>query len=181
MTKAKKNVLSKGEVIALVNKSNNMQIKAAISMMYITGGRVSEVLAVKAKDLWKEDDKFLCIQMPVLKKRKINAVSKIVRKVPLQSFFTKTIISWVNDYNQFQPDDYLFQYTRKHIWKKIKHLDPEVHPHLFRHSLATEMGKRVSMKVLQDWFAWSNLNMAQTYVHNKDAINIFANAMEDFN
>jgi len=175
----KKEILTKGQVIKLIDDFDNKQMKAIVSMLFITGGRISEVLNIKARDLWR-DENFLYFKMVVLKKRKLNVKSEIIRKVPNNLYFTKFIIDWINKENNFEPDDFIFEYRRQTVWRKIKEKMPEANPHLFRHTLATIMGRNVDMRTMQEWFGWSNLNMAQNYVHNKDSINTFAESMSDF-
>lgn len=173
---SKKRVLDKSEVINLIKKTDNKQMKAIISTMILTGGRISEVLSIKAKDLWADND-YLYFKMLIFKKRG-NVRPEIVRPVKRSIFFTKYIFDWINNENNFYPDDFIFEYRRQTVWKKIKEIEPDIHPHLLRHSLATWMGDKVNHNTMRDWFGWSNLNMAQRYIHNKDSINAFSNAMD---
>lgn len=176
----KKEVLTKGQIVKLVDDFNNKQMKAIVSLLFMSGGRISEVLNIKARDLWR-DEKYLYLKMILLKKRKANVQTEIIRKVKLNNYFeyfVNIIIDWVNKENNFEPDDFIFEYRRQTVWRKIKEKLPEANPHLFRHTLATIMGKKIDVRTMQGWFGWSNLDMATVYVQNKDAINTFADAVD---
>jgi integrase len=175
--KIKQRALEKSEVLKIIDKAKNNQLKAIISMMILTGARISEILELRARDVWT-DENYLYIRMIVLKKRE-STNTEIIRKVPKGMYFVIHIKKWINEDNEFQPDDFLFEYRRQTVWKYLKEIEPDINPHLFRHTLATWMGRRVDAFTLKDWFKWSNLNMATKYVHNKDSVNAFANAMEE--
>src|SRR6056297_1189596 len=118
----KKEVLTKGQIVKLIEDFNNPQMKAIVSVLFITGGRISEVLNIRARDLWR-DDNFLFLKMTLLKKRKANVQPEIIRKVKLNGpfeYFIKHLVNWMNKENNFEPDDFIFEYRRQSVWRKIK-------------------------------------------------------------
>jgi len=70
-------------------------------------------------------------------------------------------------------DTKIYQYERSErgfmssqlAWKIIKFLNPNVYPHLFRHSLATRMAKHsFTEDQLMSWFDWDSPKIAHEYV-----------------
>jgi integrase len=167
--------IEKSEVLRMLKEENEPEMKAVISVLIITGARVSEVLMLKGKDI-TADEKYIYFNMRVLKKRN-DKEKRIIRKVPKENIFINYLRKWINDYNSFDRDDLIFMYSRKKVWQKIKKLNPEISPHTFRHTLATWMLDKVDMRTAQEWFCWTNLNTAQVYTHPKDAIDKFSNEL----
>lgn len=169
-------ILEKGEILSMIKECQDKQTIGIICVLILTGARISEVLLLRGKNIWS-DDNFLYFRMKILKKKRLK-FQEITRKVPKDGIFVKYLRDYINN-ARIQPNHPLFTYDRYKVWREIKKLNPNAKVHTFRHTLATWMGQVVDMRTLQIWFAWDNLNMAKIYVNPKDSINTFANSMKD--
>jgi len=177
MTEEKRKVMEKSEVLETLAQANDPELKAIIAVLILTGARVSEVCALTGRDI-SSDDTYVYFNMKLLKLKKEKG-KRVTRKVSKNGYIISHFIKWMNEYNTIQYDDPVFSYDRKKVWRKLKEANPEINPHMFRHSLATWMLKKVDMRTLQEWFGWSSFKIAERYTHPKDAINTFSEQMED--
>lgn len=168
-------IFTKTEVLEMVTEASDPEMKAIIGVLMCTGARVSEVCALRGKDI-TSDDKFVYLNMKVLKKRN-NRSQRIVRPITKNNYFISFLRNYINNYADIKSDDLVFTRNRTSIWRELKRLNPEAHPHKFRHTLATWMLDKVDMRTAQEWFQWANLKTAETYTHPKDAINTFSSKM----
>lgn len=177
---------------------NYPQIVCLICLLYLFGKRISEVLKLKRGDVWTKYG-WLYVKFYVLK-RKEKVLAKLWKtkrvSVKNQQPFTGYIINWVN---QVPKDVHLFHgncrphvqvvrskkmgktYEYKHedsghmarqtAYKILKCLNPEVYPHWFRHSLATQLAEEHFDPIqLKQWFDWKRFDTAMNYIMDSGVI-----------
>jgi integrase len=170
----REDIIRDDEVFRTIVNAKSPEIKAFISILAISGARISEVKSLKAKDLEVGDD-YWCLSF-LTKKRHQKAWEIPARrnlKFPKDVIFEKIIKPYING-NKFFPESLLFKKSKVYYFKKLKEANPNVYPHLFRHSLATKLSERVDSYDLKEWFGWTTVAMSDRYVHKINAIdNIF--------
>lgn len=167
--------MTKTEINLMFNKAENKEIKAIMSVMLMTGSRISEVLLLKGKDI-SSDEEHIIINSYVLKKRH-GKVDRLIKKVKKTHIYFSYFKDWINSHN-FKEESYIFKTSRGYVWKAIKLINPETTPHLFRHTVATMLGEFMDVFTLQRWMGWTKLEMAARYVHPKNVIQAGIDAME---
>jgi len=167
--------MTKSEINSMFSKCNNEEIAAIMAVMLMTGCRISEVLMLKGKDVFT-DEKNIYFNCYLLKKRK--GIERLIKKIPKTHEYLEYFRKWVNS-RYITEEQFIFKTSRGYVWKAIKNINPEASPHLFRHTVATYLGKYLDIFTLQKWMGWSNLNMASRYVHPKNIIDAGSKAMGD--
>ncbi|MFW6130344.1 MAG: tyrosine-type recombinase/integrase [Atribacterota bacterium] len=170
-------IFTKSEVLEMTQDADEPELKALIAVLISTGARVSEIVSLKGKDI-SSDEKRIYFNMKVLKKRSDKS-KRVIRPVSKKSYFMSFFIDYINNYAEITPDEPIFSYTRNSLWRALKRLNPDAHPHKFRHTLATWMLEKVDMRTAQEWFQWTNMKTAETYTHPTDAINTFSTKMDE--
>lgn len=168
-------VLSASEVELLlatpdVAKPLGLRDRAILEVMYATGLRVSEVIALKMNDLHLE----LGIVQTLGKGQK-------ERIVPIGD----VAIKWLKEYLQKarpklvrQPLAYVFvnfhgqQLTRQGIWKNLRKyvglagIKKNVTPHTLRHSFATHILENgADLRIVQELLGHADISTTQLYTH----------------
>jgi|SRR3990167_1930080 len=157
---SKERVIDRFEVEEMLIRADCLRTKALIGTLWNTGHRVTEVIGIKKNDIWL-DEKYLYFRMKVGKRRQewIHTI-----KIPISALFSGHIIEhWQSIEGN---EDLLFPITRQYVDKLLKALNPDIHAHLFRHSLATRFAEKGASKwELDAWFGWSERqNTAGQYV-----------------
>ena len=144
--------------------------RALIELLYATGMRVSELVAVKASDLDLQKGQVTCIGKG--NKERLIPVGREARK-------------WLSRYqNQAWPSlksagsNWLFvnsrggKLSRVGFWKLLKKyarsagLSPNVSPHVLRHSFATHLLENdADLRVIQTLLGHESLSTTQIYTH----------------
>ncbi len=156
-------VLSKKEILEIINACENIKHKLIIQILYCSGLRVSEVINLKINDI-DLNRKSIHIKGAKGKKDRITIISE-------------TVLNNIDKYLQeWQPLEYVFesmrggklttrtvqaivsQNTRKaHIFKNIT-------PHTFRHSFATHLLESgLDIRYIQVLLGHSRLETTQIY------------------
>lgn len=167
--------MEKSEVLETLTNIDEPELKAIVAVLMTTGARVSEVCSLQGKDV-SSDEKYIYFNMKLLKRQKEKG-KRIIRNVPKEGYIISHFLKWINELNDIGREDPVFSYDRKKVWRKLKEVNPEIHPHMFRHTLATWMLKEVDMRTLQEWFGWSTFTIAESYTHPQDAIKTFSEKM----
>ena len=147
----------------MIETATELRFKAMIATLWITGHRVSEVLMLKKTDVYS-DDEWVYFTFHVLK-RKEEFVHTI--KVPKKKEHVDIILEWKDTCEE----EKIFDFTRQYAHYIIKNLNKEIHPHMFRHTLATNLANRGANKYeLDAWFGWAGWNTSDRYVEKGTAL-----------
>lgn len=163
------------EVEALLSQPDEKDVrglrdKAMLELLYATGLRVSELVALKPKDLNLEDGFLLC-----------RGKGNKERIVPLGNSAVRAIQKYLNEARSKlvkQPNESLFltqrgeAFTRQGFWKLLKSyaqkagLEVKISPHTLRHSFATHLLERgADLRSVQLMLGHSQITTTQIYTH----------------
>jgi site-specific recombinase XerD len=156
-------VLTKEEIIKLIDSSQTIKSKLIIQLLYSSGLRVSEIVNIKAKDL-DFTENIGWVRLGKGKKDRMFIFSKKI------SNKLKKYISWHPDWNYaFSKEKPL---SSRNIQKIIKNtankagINKDVHVHTLRHSFATHLLENgVDIRKIQFLLGHSNISTTQIYVH----------------
>lgn len=178
--KLKKNlpeVLTIPEMEAVISKPDSndklgLRDKALLEIMYACGLRVSELINLKASDLFFKEEMI----------RVLGKGSK-ERFVPIGS----SALRWVNEYliksrpllaKKMKSENYVFlnirgtKLSRMGIWKitdryfKEAEIKKNAHPHTFRHSFATHLIEGgADLRAVQEMLGHADISTTQIYTH----------------
>lgn len=164
-------LISKEQIILMINNENNLKHKLWIILSYGSGLRLSEVASLKVSDiLYKEH------------KMKIIGKGNKERYVSLPNFTLKLLRIYYKQNKDKIINDYLFPgvmnktklshintYSIQHAFRKIKdnnNLDKSIVFHTLRHSFATEYIKSGgSIWELRSLLGHSSINSTMVYLH----------------
>jgi len=157
-------VLTKDEIIRLMNSVQNRKHKLMISLMYSSGLRLSELLNLKVGDLEIEE--------------KIGWVRSGKGSKDRIFILPDRLIDELKDYvNGKEESDYMFtgrngRMTPRNVQKIIKRaikvagIEKNIHPHSLRHSFGTHLLEDgVDIRKIQVLMGHSNLSTTQIYTH----------------
>jgi len=174
-------VLSVREVESILNlpdRSDFLQLRdaAILEMLYATGMRLSEIIAVEQSALAPE---IACVLVTGKGRRQ--------RLVPLGSYALEAIDRYMTQarpglVKSGREDNTLFvtrrggRFSRSGMWKLIRHyiraagIKKKVTPHTFRHSFATHLLEGgADLRVVQELLGHVSINTTQIYTHlNRD-------------
>ncbi|UCC40446.1 MAG: site-specific tyrosine recombinase XerD [Candidatus Aminicenantes bacterium] len=163
------------EVELLLNQpdekdARGLRDKAMLELLYATGLRVSELVALKPKDLNLEDGFLLC-----------RGKGSKERIVPLGASAIKALRKYLDEARpklMKQPAEGLFLtrrgkvFTRQGFWKLLKSharkagLEMKISPHTLRHSFATHLLERgADLRSVQLMLGHSQITTTQIYTH----------------
>lgn len=157
----------------------------AFAILLITGCRISELVALRKKDItWTNENKepitptetidnvkLVFFNLITLKRRSIN---KPMRRFPvLNDVRYNELLKVVFKYWASCPSDDTLLFEKKSpfaVWKGLKvYLDDEYYPHLFRHISATYYAQNgVIGAGLKKRFGWAKETSAEPYVNLND-------------
>ena len=159
-----------------VIRNSDTRTALAVGLMFYAGLRISDAVALKVSD-WKNTEDGCVISFK-------NEKTKVLIQVPvcnkLQELYDKykkrdrlwTVMSWT----QHQNDDTVLVGKRgavsnSTIFRDIKAVCrecgyPELHPHAFRHGLATALAKEnASPNVIKNILGHTSMAMTDRYIH----------------
>lgn len=155
---------NKGEIERILQHAEgDMKDHLLCNLLWNTGARVSEVLAIRIKDI---DFYGRGIKLWTLKQRK-----KKQRGLPLQGHCLGELGAWIAS-KGLKRDDLLMDFTRQRAYQIVQEivlaagLDEErAHPHTFRHSFAVHcVLSGVPVIVLKEWLGHSSINNTLVYL-----------------
>lgn len=167
----REDIISDEELVRTIMSANTSEMKAFIAVLALTGGRISEIRELKAKDIEVIDDDCWTISILTLKQRpkQWQIPPRRTLKFPKNALFEKVIKPFINN-SKLSPNQLIFPKSGVFYSKKLKEANPNVYPHLFRHTLASKLSENITPYDLKEWFGWKCISMADRYVHNKKAI-----------
>ena len=164
-------LLTEDEIIKMIETANNLRDKAILSLLYDSGIRAGELLNMKVKDIDLNGQ-----PAHILVNGKTGE-----RFIPIM-FSVPYIASYLNAFKNLQRNDYLWQNFSQSNYKgrftqggltimlkriaKAAKINKNVHPHLFRHSRASDYANKLTEQQLKAYFGWAgDSKMASVYVH----------------
>ena len=169
------NVLTFEEVEALfsapdMTKKEGIRDRAMLEVMYASGLRVSELLALK---LSQYSSSLNCL--------KIYGKGNKERMVPIGDYALEYLTKYlreVRDFNIGKKTDYVFlnkagkPITRQYFWQQIKkygeiaQIKKSISPHTLRHSFATHLLENgADLRMVQESLGHSKISTTQIYTH----------------
>lgn len=156
-------VLTKQEIINLINNSNNLKSKLIIQLLYSSGIRVSEIVNLKPVDLNFDENIGWVRRGKGGKDRMIILSKKLSKK--LEKFIKKNS-DWEYVFSKTKP------LTTRNIQKIIQKtaqragINKQVHPHTLRHSFATHLlDQGVDLRKIQELLGHASIATTQIYTH----------------
>ena len=161
-------LLNNEEILAIIQKCDNLRDKALISILAESGARVAEIALMKIKHVSFE---------------KIGAKLTLEGKTGMRRILVVTSAPYlrtlINQYAENNNNEsYLWANSKEKplchariitILKKAAEkagIRKRVYPHLLRHSRATLLSKKMSDAPLKSFFGWTpGSNMASIYIH----------------
>jgi len=158
-------VLTKDEIMKLIENCENFRDKIIIELLYSSGLRISECLNLRVKDInFKE--RYGIVRGGKGKKDRIFILSKKVCE-DLEDFIA---IQGKSSENYIFTNKYGKKLTARYIQKMLNKIalscgiDKKVTPHTLRHSFATHLlNKGVDIRKIQELLGHSNLSTTQIY------------------
>jgi len=158
-------VLTKNEVLKLIEVTQNLKHRTILSIMYGGGLRVSEVVRIKISDIDLEN-MFLRVNQGKGKKDRVTLISKKSKNILAKQIELKN------------KNDYLFtngwggRLTETSVQKivrnsaKLAGINKLITPHTLRHSFATHLLENgTDIRYIQELLGHSNLRTTQIYTH----------------
>jgi len=126
------------EVAQYLKRANGLRDQALLSLLYLTGCRISEALDLRGEDVQISEDELSIRVRP--KKAEKHGPLKPSSKVFLErgSIFTKPIERWVRKRKAKEP---LFDISRVRAWRIVKDLTG-TSPHFFRRTRIMRMVRK---------------------------------------
>ena len=158
-------VLSKSEILGLIENTNNLKHRCIVSLLYSAGLRRSELLNLKLEDI---DSKRMLITIKAAKGNKD-------RMTVLSPTLLETLRNY---YREYRPNNYLFEgpgqrpYTASSVLKLISMaakragIYKKVTPHMLRHSFATHLLEDgTDIRHIQLLLGHSSTKTTEIYTH----------------
>lgn len=161
--------LERKEVEAIITAikpegSRNLRDKALISVLFSTGLRISEALALEWTDFEEQTGKTM--ELPIIGK---GGWQRVIYFSPQA---LKAVSEYVKTRNDLLDEQKLFPITARCAQKmvieraKAAGITKRVTPHVFRHSLATDLLKRgVDIAFVSKFLGHRSLNNTMIYAH----------------
>lgn len=168
-------ILTQKDIKKVVEVTWNIRDKALVSVLYESGARISELLALQIKHVTFSDS-IAKITVPNFCKtglRKIPLVTSVpalsnwIENHPFRN--NQNSYVWVNLSNSQTPNKPInYGYVNsllKDLGKKAGVKKP-LNPHSFRHARATHLATRLTEAQMKEFFGWTQASeMASIYVH----------------
>lgn len=160
------NVLTKKEILEILDVFDTPKSKLMISMLYACGMRVSELTKLKINDLDFNEKTGFIKQAKGKKDRMFNIPSFLLNDLQKQT-----------DIQKQKNQEYLFTgskgpLTSRNIQKMLSlaasktNIKKGVHPHTLRHSFATHLLENgIDIRKIQELLGHSDLSTTQIYTH----------------
>lgn len=196
--KPKPEPVSMDEIYAL-GMTSDLQTRLIFFMLYLTGGRISEVMQIRRRDITEETIEGVPVVMVKLITRKNRKEPQ--REIPIVKNSSHSDGKMLDEVLRaleaatYSPDSFLFVLSKKTYERMIKRLtanldafewndfgirervsfqDFPLFCHYLRHCRATDLVKVYGYTVLEltKYMGWSDPRMSSTYIHlnMKDAV-----------
>jgi len=162
----------------VLGKKTQLRDKALLSVLYLTGARIREILPNKERK-WRgftiEQIKLndagthvLFKNIPTLKRRKGKTIFRTV-PVPYEKerLFLQIIDAYIHNLDKDIHSTVMFPMTRQNAWRIMKKFSKEWYCHLLRHMRSTDLVTNYGLNgsELRQWHAWTDSRPSDIYVH----------------
>ena len=161
--KLPEDLLSEDDVLNMLNAAKNFRDQAIIALLWDTGARIGELMAVRKKDIELDaepghirvDGKTGMRRIPIL-----FSMPYVLRYIETQKDLTDNDIVWRTQwYARDSPMDsdagyHAISVMLKSVGKRAG-ITKLIHPHKFRASRATNLADKVSEQTLKRMFGWT--------------------------
>ena len=170
--KLPEDMLTQDEVLKMVDTANHPRDKALVFCLYESGCRIGEIATLKLRNIETDDYGAIIHVSGKTGDRRVRLIAS-----------SPSLMSWVNVHpDKDNPDAFLwFGIGTKNKNKMMSYaaittmlktlgekagIKKKIHPHLFRHSRATELANKLTEAQLKEMFGWvQGSSQAATYVH----------------
>jgi len=156
-------VLTKQEVLRLIDSTQTLKSNLILQLLYSSGLRVSEIVNLKPVDLDFNENTGWVREGKGKKDRMFIFSKKLSKK--LQKFINKNQ-DWNYLFSKIQP------LTTRNIQKIVQltkqkaGIDKDIHPHTLRHSFATHLlDSGIDLRKIQELLGHSNISTTMIYTH----------------
>jgi len=157
--------VTREEVYELYAAADGAELRLLLQLLWVTGGRISEVLALRARDLLRPAMGSYQLNMPRMKRRR---TLREVLPVPAEC---GTAIASFLELTGRANDDPLIDMARNTAWRKVRALgqevlDKRVTPHMFRHGRVYDLAReRVHPFVIAKVVGHTDISTTMGYFH----------------
>lgn len=157
--KLAKSVLSKKELLFLVDNIKNLRDKVIVMVLYDTGARVSEITNLKLKDVDMDIN-----EVHVMGK------GRKPRTVYINSGTSLLLKDLIKTENLLSPNSSIFNITPATVWYNFKRygrelLSRDLHPHMLRHSRLQHMADEgIDSFAIKSYAGHADIGTTQIYV-----------------
>lgn len=176
------NVLSKEEVVRILNSPTNLKHRLMLMFLYACGLRRAELIGLKFEHIQRERGLLLVKQ----------AKGKKDRVVTLPEFLLKELEKY---YKSYKPREYIFEgqkggpYSEKSLAEVFKKavqkagINKPVTPHWLRHSYATHLLERgTDLRYIQELLGHKSSKTTEIYTHvSQKSLQQVKSPLEDLN
>lgn len=166
------------DVVSMLKEADDREDRLIILILFYTGVRINELLQLKT-DCVKETDIYIDDEVKRIKIIKVIGKGGKEREIPLLDEVANELeeyIKYVKEQDYFKKkykkeevyEVKLFKKSYKTIWRRIKavgdKIDIYVHPHMLRHSFATQLRKRgEQLDTIKDLLGHKSIATTQRY------------------
>jgi integrase/recombinase XerD len=154
------------------NEYKDKRDRLILKLIVATGGRVSEILGLKIGDLDGERYEYIKVKGKGSKNRIIPVYKEIAEEI---RFYIENVRKEIVIDSEADKDkEYLVfgGVSRTLFWRSVKThaknagIEKNVYPHIFRHSIATEMLRNgANLRVVQEMLGHSSISTTEIYTH----------------
>lgn len=163
----REDILTIEDINKLIETTDSHMYKSLIALLFESGGRIGEILKIKAKDI-QETDQGMIISIPQFK------TGNDYRRV-LCIFSAQYIRNYIS-YCALNKNDTLFDLSEVAVWRVLKKIgkksdiEKPISAHKFRHAQATDMVLRgYQESVIKKKLGWTgDSRMIARYTHIAD-------------
>jgi integrase len=155
------------EIREIIQNARWVWLKGLTAFLYLFGCRITEALNLKRYDVWVEDQQIVA-QIGVLKRRKekkgpYENLPHLIHVSVRSPFTTDVLIPYIDSVTERTQK--LFPISRQLVWLRLKELNPQISPHVFRHDRLMKLALRgATESELMDWAGWTDSRPAGNYV-----------------
>lgn len=160
--------LSEAEIKRVIESISDIQKQALFSVLYLTAGRISEVVnSITPNDIKIDNTNKEIWLFKVYTEKTRGKVG--YRNLPFYYEENKFFLDIIKDYMDIaniQYDTPLFRLSRQYVWKLCYEFF-DVNPHWIRHSRLTSLVEKYNFsdQRLMLWAGWTDNKMPRRYVH----------------